>query len=74
MKRNIAIVLLPLLLQGCVMVGGSSQVEVAQDPAPQDTFSLSPFCPMYHDTYIDASGGHKKVIVDERYAPRPQKK
>lgn len=74
MRRNIAIMLLPLVLQGCVMVGGPSQVEVAQEPTPQDTFYISPFRPMYRDTYIDASGGHKKVIVDERYAPRPQKK
>lgn len=77
--RGLLPVFVPLVLLlpgGCADLSGSgsgavSATSPSRDPAP--SHDAQPRT-IYRDSYIENIGGKSRVVVDQRYAPRPEKK
>lgn len=79
-RLTFAALMMAFALAGCtVMVPStsSSGYDGAERTGPNTNYSTyaGPGRPAYRDTYVVTTPGHgAKVIVDERYESRPQKK
>ena len=74
-----AALMMALALAGCAVVvpSSSSGYDGAERTGPYTNYPnyAAPGRPAYRDTYVVTTPGHgAKVIVDERYESRPQKK